>query len=438
VSIGRWIALPAALLTIVAAGAWSSFQLKLWTFPPRVDSPPVEPEEEQPYDASKGFPQPDAPPPVDPRQPEPRAVEARAAAIRRDAAAIRAECERAAGGDWEKWQQDTAPYRAALKARIDGLKVLPEFFPWYEALAPRDDFPLFELLSREHLAYLYDPATLDAFRRERPVVAAHRWLRRQGIDLIFVPVPKMTEVYVEHFLDPCPPDGIIAPHVRRTLLELLDRDVEVVGGLTLFRPVRDPDPEYLYNTADPHWAPRGMRVMAKEIAGRIERYRFGARARFALPIVRSAPGRYVFSDQINRIGGYGLALLSPEQRARAKQVQTTTLAEVRMQDGRKPPDDPSSPVLVIGHSYVSKFREQLVKELNLLTHTRAGDLQTTEVFADFLREPELLAHCRVVVWVTTEQHLTRFKPLPESVADCLKDPASPAGAGEAHGPASSR
>jgi hypothetical protein len=70
---------------------------------------------------------------------------------------------------------------------------------------------------------------------------------------------------------------------------------------------------------------------------------------------------------------------------------------------------------VIGHSYVPGFREHLVKELNLLVATRAFPAATTEFFADFLRNPETLARTRVVVWVTTEQQLAQFRPMPAPI-----------------------
>jgi hypothetical protein len=371
------------------------------------------------------------PGPEDPRQSEPRAVAARQRIIERDANAIRAECQRAAAGDWQQWQQETAPYRVALKARTEALRKRPcpeDAGPeiQYDALEGLDGFPLFEVGSRSYLNYLYDPSVLDKFRRERQLVAVRNWLRDRGIDLIFVPIPKMTEVYIEHFLSPCPEDGIIAPHVRQTLLELLKEEVEVVDGFALFRPQRDVDSEYLYNTADGHWAPRGMRIMAKEIADRIERYKFGSRARFGLPIVRTVLGPYEFRDIFGNRENYGRDILSPDQAKRAIGAQTTTQAEVRMQDGKRTPADPASPVVVIGHSYAWHFREQLIKELNLLIETRVAPDQTTQSFADFLREPELLAHCRVLVWISTEQHMTRLKPLPAPIAKRLNaGPASP-------------
>jgi hypothetical protein len=358
----------------------------------------------------------------DPRQPEPRAIQARATAIIQSATVIESECP---GGDWQKWQRDTSPFRASLKAKIDALRNYPpdrSDYPEgrYEALQGQPGFPLFEVGSREHLNYLYDPASLDEFRRARPVVAAQRWLHSKGIDLLFVPVPKMTEVYIEQFVDPCPPNGIIAPHVRNTLLELLKADVEVVDGWSLFRPLRDADSEYLYNTADTHWAPRGMRIMAKEIANRIERYKFGARARYALPLFITRPGHYLLDGIPGGIGSAGgWQALSPAQVKIATAAQTMVLSEVTTQDGQPPEDDRASPVLLIGNSYVRKFREQLIKELNLLVQTRDAANLGTEAFADFLREPDLLAHTRVVVWITTEQHMTNFRRMPSPILPAL-------------------
>lgn len=357
--------------------------------------------------------------------PGPRVVKPRDVAIREDADAIRAECQRAAGGDWDAWQLQTAPYRAALRARLDALKTYPagrshHLESQYEALEGSNQFPLFEVAARTHLNYLYDERALDGFRRERAVLAAHRWLRRRGIDLIFVPVPKMTEVYVEHFLDPCPADGVIAPHVRHTLLELLEADIEVVDGLRLFRQVRQPDPEYLYNTADTHWAPRGMRVMAREVADRIARYDFGAKARAAPAVVIPSVERYNLDGVHGGVGSEGgWTALNERQQQVAKKAQTMYQVSIYAKDNGPAYDVPRSPVFLLGHSYATDFREQLIRELNLLLRTRGSP--TTEGFADFLRDPELLDGCRVVVWVSTEQHLTHLRPMPAPIRSTLNE-----------------
>jgi hypothetical protein len=368
-------------------------------------------------------PQPNAPRSINERPHEPGVAEAREKVIRRDADAIRAESRRAADGNWERWQRESEPYRAELRAMIDKLRLPgpnpPAFLEGIQALEGRDGFPLFEVAPRQWVQYLHDPRCIDAFRRDRIVVAAHRWLRDRGVDLIFVPVPKMTEIYVEHFLDPCPADGIIAPHARHTLLELLDDGVEVVDGFPLLRSVRDSDSEYLYNAADSHWAPRAIRTLSAEVANRIARYRFGARARLARPIVTATPGPFYLHGPTNKEATVqnGWLALKDDQKRRATAAQPKTNANVTMPDGRVPPDDPRSPVLLTGNSFTVTFREQLIKDINLLIRTSTGNGRTTESFVDFLREPELLTDCRVVVWVTSWQVFTEFVPLPPEIAE---------------------
>ena len=366
---------------------------------------------------------PEVPPPPRPVARGP--VKSRADVIRRAADEIAAECQRAAGGDWERWQRDTACYRTALKARAEASKSLKDLPPppgeekramesSYEVLEGKNDFPLFEVAPQNYLAYLYDPDVWARYRKEQPVVAADRWLRERGIDLIFVPVPKMTEVYIEKFLDRCPPDGIIAPNVRRDLLDLLNEGVEVVDAFDLFRSARDNDPELLYNVADSHWAPRAMRIMASELADRIQRYDFGAKARDTPPITATLLCKFDWEQN-------GWWALNSHQQKLAKAANLVVYPHAVLPNGQPLPDDANSPVMVIGHSYVNYFREQVMRELNLITNTLTGPGFTTQFFADFVREPETLDHCKVVVWITTEGHMTCFEPLPPVVLAALKD-----------------
>jgi hypothetical protein len=354
---------------------------------------------------------------------------ARAMIVQRGADAVRAECQNAAAGDWERWQRQTVPYREALKRAIDTVDHLPPVAPYCPRppLEGFKQFPLFEGEPVRNLVQIYDPESVSEFRRSRAVVAADRWLRRRGIDLIFVPVPKMTSIYVEHFVDPAPADGVIAPHLRRTLFELLEADVEGVDAFAVLRSEREPNPEYLYNTADTHWAPRGMRVVAREVARRLSRYDFGAAAKQAAPVVQSSSGPYdtrgyvleMKPGEMPRLLD-GWIALNARQRALAERYQTRTCDFIRVPDSLDPPTDPRSPVLLIGHSYAYNFREILTKEANLLLRSDLGDHNTTEAFADFLRDSSLLSGVRVIVWVTTEKHMTEFKPMPPPILAALE------------------
>ena len=207
-----------------------------------------------------------------------QAREARASAIRETMEVIRAECQRNAGGDWSRWSKQLQPVREDLTRKIRTGKALnPTATGYFEARSPvmegRDNFPLFESAPDHYLLHVIDPASLDSFRKEQPVAIAVRWLKQQGIDVIFVPVPKMTEVYPEYFTDHCPSDRIIAPHVRQALLELLEADVEVVDLWHAFQEERDKDLEPLYLPADPHWGPRAQAIAVRLVAARLEAIR---------------------------------------------------------------------------------------------------------------------------------------------------------------------
>jgi hypothetical protein len=390
-------------------------------------------------DYGNGFPAPDFDSPVTEVSVDAGAAKMRRSTIASGSSAILAECQ-AAGGNWVQWEKETEPYRSQLHHRIDELKPTNSPDPFMEAqsrpLAGLNDFPLFELGARTHINYLYDPLTLEDFRANRPVVAVDRWLRKRGIDLIFVPVPKMTEVYIEHFLDHCPSDGIVAPSARQTLRDLLEDGVETVDGWRLFRPVRKPDPDYLYNAADTHWAPRGMRVMAREVSDRIGRYEFGLKARHRLPIFTTVLAPYLIDGCRGGIGSGVWSALEAHQQQLAMRFQTTVTTEVQMRDGRPLTEDKNSPVMLIGNSYSVHFRDLLAAQLNMRIRIHAGDGLGTEAFSELLREPEKLDGVRVIVWITTEQHMTKFKPLPKPIADCLNSTVPPPTTAAPSGPSS--
>lgn len=349
---------------------------------------------------------------------EMEARESRQSQLRHDADAIRSECERAAGGDWRKWQAETARYRDALTARIAKLKFnnLLEC----EFLAALDR-PYFQDTVRMSLGPAVDPTRWDDFRKTRAVVAGSRWLRGRGVDLVFVTVPTMPEVYIEHFLAETPPDGVIAPHRRRTFLDLLEADVEVVNTFRLMRDARDRVFQYL--PADHHWNQPGMLATARDVADRFSRYQFGKDAKKAAPVTKSRPGPYVppSAEQRKAASVPGGGTLTEEQWQSALGTQPATIDYITSPDGSPLADDPRSPVLLIGNSYVVGFREVLIREANLRVRTNWGNGQSTQAFAGFLREPETLDGVKVVVWVNADQFLAHFSAMPEPVTATLQD-----------------
>ncbi|HVK15412.1 MAG TPA: hypothetical protein VM533_00595 [Fimbriiglobus sp.] len=342
--------------------------------------------------------------------------EVRAEPIRATIAQIRVECQRNAGGDWGRWVQMLEPYRSSLRVRVQEAKTFdPMAKGYFEARSPvlqaKDDFPLFECAPKNYLHFVLDPESLEPFRKERSVAAASRWLKQKGIDLVFVPVPKMTEVYPEKFADGSPADRIIAPQVRRLWLELLEADVEVVDLLPTFLVERDAGQGYLYLPADPHWAPRAHAIGARVVADRLKRYDFVSRAQTGPPICRAVEMPFT---PIAETAGY--AALNPEQRVRAEKAHPKTHTQVANLEG-KFFHSTQSPVLVIGNSYNAWFRDLLGKELNTALHYHDAGGQTTEAFGDMLRDPDMLKDVKVVVWVTTHNALDAFKPLPKPIRE---------------------
>ena len=339
----------------------------------------------------------------------------RAASIRETMEVIRGECQRNASGDWDRWTADLAAVRAELVTKINAAKPKdPSSAGYFEARASvlegRDHFPLFEPAPHTYLLHVVEPASLEPFRLDRPVVEGTRWLERRGIDVIFVPVPKMTEVYPEYFTDHCPSDRIIAPRLRQTLLELLEADVEVVDLWYAFQAERDTSPELLYQPADPHWGPRAQAIAARLVAERLKRYDFAGRAQVSPPICKGPALPYPPASD-----GAAFKALNPEQQKRA--LENQPLSSRIPQHYRSPQFDNSSPVACIGDSYNSGFMELLGRELNLPIHPLAAGGNTSDAFKNFVRDPELLQDCKVVVWLVCNSSLKNPWPVPQKIRE---------------------
>ncbi len=351
------------------------------------------------------------------------ARQARAAAIRAAIVSIRSECQAAAGGDWDRWIAQLEPLRAEMRDRIAAGKPLHPEATGFENRSPvlegKDGFPLFEPVPSVYLKHVVEPTSLDEFRRARPVIEGARWLRHKGIDVLFVPVPKMSEVYPERFFDRCPPDRIIAPQVHRAILELLEQDIEVVDLLGVLQQERDSDAEPLYQPADPHWAPRGQAIAARILADRLLRYDFVARA-------RSAPSycEWDRTPYLPAIQGAAFLALNPDQQRRAIEVQPKTYLLPRngtrsFEPNRMDPTwDDHSPVACIGDSYNVHFMEQLSHQLNMPLRNMSGGGQSTQAFKQFLRDPQSLDGCKVVIWLVCYPNL-QMQPMPQPILDAV-------------------
>ena len=209
-------------------------------------------------------------------------------------------------------------------------------------------------------------------------------------------------------------DRLVNPHMRRLLLDLLEADVEVLDLLPVLLAARDPSPEPLYLAADPHWGPKGYNAAARVTATRLARYPFAVAAKAGPPVVKAVKTSFPpLADGIAHVAA-GLMALNPSQRQRATEAHPKTYDVVTGLDGGWPRSHTSS-VIVIGDSYGIYYDGALSRDLNLVLDRRASGGQTTEAFADFLREPESLAAGKVVVWIASTPQLLGFKPLPAPI-----------------------
>ena len=330
-----------------------------------------------------------------PRKPE----ELRREAIQRTMRGIERECERNAGGDWNRWFLQLAPFRAALRKAVSEPKPYnPSAEGTMEArcalLEAPGDPPLFETCPTLYLAYLFRPMSLDRYIQSRRVLpaikAASAWLRKRGIDVIVVPVPKMTEVYADRVVPGTPADGIVAPQARRLLLELLKADVEVIDLLPKFLEARRSSAEPLYRPVDSHWGPRGIAIAAEEIGQRLSRYDFVRKA-------QAEPAGYTVVRSTTYEPGSGYPALNPEQKQRVE--KHLTAPQVFIDETPKKLFAADSAVTFIGDSYNYGLMPQVAWKINGPVRQMIGGGHTTEAIGDFVRDPTLLDKCRVVVWV---------------------------------------
>jgi hypothetical protein len=343
---------------------------------------------------------------------------ARRSQIAHEIAAIESECRTAAAGDWQRWENETARYRSQLKERVDALNSHGAAPPAY--LAGRD-LPIFQIKPKMGSAHIINPMEWNEFRTNRPVVAGSKWLRKRGIDVIFVSVPSMPEIYIDQFLNVTPADGIIAPHIRQTFLQLLQSDVEVVDTFQLMRAARGRGFQYL--PADHHWNQLGMRATVQDIARRLSRYHFGRDAKQAAPVSKTTSGPYKLplTDTGKPWRPMGAEALSERQWNAALGMLPGSMDYITAPDGSPLADDPASPVMLIGNSYAIDFRELLIRETNLRIRTRWGNGHTTQALAEFLREPEQLNGVRVIIWITADEFLFMFRYLPPEIREVLDD-----------------
>jgi hypothetical protein len=330
-------------------------------------------------------------------------------------------------GSWDAWNASVEPFRVALRARIAAAKpnnprAKGPSEGRYEVLESLGDPPRFEAWPSSYLRYIASaPLSTSGFISQTafvPSVAAiSRWLASHGIDLIFVPVPKMTEVYPDQFIRATPADRIVSPPMRRAIHDLLDQGVEVVDLLPVFLEARKKKGPSLYQYCDPHWTWEGQRIALEEIVKRVRRYPVVRRA-------RSGPKLYRSWKEPRDLTPYSAALgaLTARQAMRVKPLLTYEVELVEPL-GKAPLTSETSPVALAGDSYNNGLEANLSHRLNLpIRDLHASG--SSSPFKDLLRDPESLKPMKVLIYLVSTPGLWEYPAkLPGEIGKFAEGPA---------------
>lgn len=256
-----------------------------------------------------------------------KAARERRAAIQRDTDARLAALQ-ANGGSWDAWSDRIAPFIIEIgdKVRKAGGS-LAQGGAYFERL---------------HWKQYYELSRLADEGKPGPVKMLeqlNRELRARGIDLIVVPFPYKEEVHAEVFTANAPADGICEPWRQKFILQLLERDIEVVDLVPALRAARGRFPLLFYDAHDNHPALGAIQVAAEQIAQRLERYELAARRSGASPTFQTREAAWVASKEAEDLG------FTPGRSYPCLQVLDAQGREIQITQDR------DSAVVIMGDSY---------------------------------------------------------------------------------------
>jgi SGNH hydrolase-like domain, acetyltransferase AlgX len=254
-----------------------------------------------------------------------KAAKERTKVIAEDMAAIRADLLRN-GGDWAAWHERLAPFHEDLvrkTEKADGLL--------------RTDKHVFQFLPADRYRHLVKKTDDGPIRM---LDSLNRQLRERGIDLIVVPFPSKETVHADKFSGDAPEDGIFAPWRRRFLLELLERDIEVINLVPAFQENKEGHEYIYYDALDKHPADGGIRIAAEKIARRLARYELDKRPEHPALKFKTEEVEFAFTGDGLLRGGF-----LPGSRYKATRVLFEDGGEIVV--GETSP----CPVIVMGDSF---------------------------------------------------------------------------------------
>ena len=267
--------------------------------------------------------------------------------------------EKLGKGAWEKWAKSVSGFhrqlRKALAKRPKALK----------ALMGRDGFLFF----RNSIKYVIGGDLRKQPKGKNPfdtIVDFKNYLAKQGVDFLLVPIPTKVEVFPDKILsgrfrtDSLP---VLNPYGRKLLKELGDAGVEIVDLLPVFleeRSVNQKGQEALYQAQDTHWTDRGLRMAARIIAKRIEKYPW-------YQGLSKNPVNFTQKKVTFKRQGDLVSRLAEGEKSRYKPQQLIGW-KVFGPDGKPYEDDPQSPIVVLGDSFTGVYQRTYCRNAGVSAH----------------------------------------------------------------------
>ena len=244
-------------------------------------------------------------------------------------------------------------------------------------------------------------------------------LAKRGIKLVVMPAPNKSSVYPEKLTGRADGDpNSVNPTSRRVLSMLRQAGVEVVDLFEAYGQVHREQKRMLtpevrslipasYLAQDSHWSPLGMQLAANVVARRLLGLGWVAKGAVRYDSKRVTVERY--GDVLHMIRVPRVQQLYEPERIECTQV-------IDAKTGKPYEDDPNSPVLVLGDSFLriyerdepgsAGFIAHLARNLGFgLTSIVNDGGASTLVRQQLARKPALLRGKKVVIWEFVERDI---------------------------------
>ncbi len=253
------------------------------------------------------------------------------------------------------------------------------------------------------------PAIKDQDNIFTAIVSFRDDLAKRGIRLLVMPVPNKASIYPEMLATraasvPAP----VSPATRDVLIKLIQAGVEVIDLFEAYGEARGrPGSPAYYLAQDSHWSPEGMRMAADVVARRL----------LDLGWVEKGPIEYETKPVSVERRGDVLRMMRVPQIERLFEPQRLNCTQVTdTRTGKPYEDDPNSPILVLGDSFLRIFERDepgsggfiahLARNLGFgLTSIVNDGGASTLVRQQLARKPALLEGKKVVVWEFVERDI---------------------------------